>query len=448
MEVRDRARAHFRNRKIAICPLTVAALRSCKPDIDAFSAIKDQNAWPVPMTFALKRTFWIFRAGFAPIAVFCLASVLFIATPAFSAPSCRLESWLSALDDSANTYIKSLGTADELQAARSFRIEMERYERDKLLKQINAAGLGSNEKALFDFIASRHHLLDLQRDNWGEMARRYGTDPRFSSQSQSLSHFLSATACDPSAPDFLESDGKQKSTFLDRVREGVKEIVDVVAHEDPKPAAQTALTFDPNNFDEFRPTAATAPTASPVTLSPSGNAAFALGIFTFISAITSWAWMRYGIVQRRATRYPCTLPVVIFDGIVPVLGEILDMSQIGAKLETTLELYDRQKIKLTIGPVVRKARVMWRSNHFIGVKFDKLLTEAEMKYLLGDFAQQVGLDRDTAPFFDPNADAPADDAAALEQAFLSSDRGDSTREDTQDLTPASNPRPPDPDLAA
>lgn len=420
-------------------PLVYAALLLRKPDFDAFPVITDQNAWPRLMTFNLKRTFWIFRSGLARMAVFGLASLFFVATPAFSAPSCQLESWLNALNDSANTYIKSLGTADELQAARIFRTEMDRYERDKLLKQINEADLGANEQALFDFITSRHHLLDLQRDNWGEMAKRYGADPRFSSQSQSLSHFLSATECDPDAPDFLEADGKQKSTFLRRVREGIKEIVDVVASEDHASSAPTALTFDPENFDEFRPAVAPPSVAAPVTLSPSGNAAFALGIFTFISAITSWAWMRYGIVQRRATRYPCTLPVVIFDGILPVFGEVLDLSQIGAKLETTLELRDRQKIKLTIGPVVRKARVMWRSNYFIGVKFDKLLTEAEMKYLLGEFAQKISSERAKAQALGQNFIPPAYDAAALKQALLSSDWG----EDAQDDLPS-----PDPDLAA
>ena len=86
-----------------------------------------------------------------------------------------------------------------------------------------------------------------------------------------------------------------------------------------------------------------------------------------------------------------------------------------------------------------KARVMWRSNYFIGVKFDKLLTEAEMKYLLGAFAQKVSSERAKAQALGQNFIPPAYDAAALKQALLSSDWG----EDALDDTPS-----PDPDLAA
>lgn len=316
-------------------------------------------------------------------------------------PSCGLEDWLTALNDSANSYVSALGTPNEHERARQFRTEMERYDRDRLLKQIRAADLGANEKPLMDFISSRRHLLDLQQDNWGEMAQRYGGDPRFGAQSASLSRYLAGTPCDPTAPDHLNATEEAKGSLMSRLADGMQEIVEITASVTRKDAEPGPV--DPKNFDEFRPARHNAPRSAPpnIPLSPSGNVAFVLGLFTFITAISAWIWMRYGIVQRRAIRYPCALPVVIFDGLLPVIGELLDISQVGCKIESTHELHERQKVRLTCGPVERKARVIWRNNHFLGLKFDHQLTEAELKDLLGPHAAQIATERADALAFPP-----------------------------------------------
>jgi PilZ domain. len=330
-------------------------------------------------------------------------------------PSCGLEGWLTALNDSANSYVADLGTPKEHDSARQFRTEMERYERDRLLKQIHEADLGVNEKPLMDFISSRRHLLDLHQENWGEMAQRYGGDPRFGAQADSLSRYLAATPCDPTAPDHLNASDTPKDSLMARLTGGMQEISKIVTsmsqqETEPEPPV------DPDNFDDFRP-AGQKParsTTSAIPLSPSGNVAFVLGMFTFITAIAVWIWMRYGIVQRRAIRYPCALPVVIFDGVLPVIGEVLDISQVGCKIESSHELQLRQRVRLTCGPVECKARVIWRNNHFLGLKFDRQLTEAELRDLLGPHAAQVAADRAEALAFEALAkeDDPPDDTGS------------------------------------
>ncbi|MBW6417724.1 PilZ domain-containing protein [Celeribacter sp. PS-C1] len=324
----------------------------------------------------------------AVVGLFCVV----LPKSAKADPSCGLEDWLTSLNASANSYVAALGSASEHEAARQFRTEMERYDRDRLLKQIRDSDLGQNEKALMNYISSRRHLLDLHEGNWPEMAKRYGSDPRFGAQANTLERYLTAIPCDPDAPDFLNAAAEDDQSFMARLSGGVDEMISLLTpkeEEEPAPV-------DPTNFDEFRPHPPAPREKSTVALSPSGNVAFALGIFTFITAITSWVWMRYGIVQRRAIRYPCSLPVIIFDGIAPVIGEFLDISQIGAKIESDLTLPLRQKIKLTCGPVERKARVIWRNNHFVGVKFDRSLSELEMRSLLGPYAAQISAEREEA----------------------------------------------------
>ncbi|WP_460273351.1 PilZ domain-containing protein [Celeribacter sp. ULVN23_4] len=342
---------------------------------------------------------------------------------ALAAPSCGLENWLTALNQSANGYISALGTADEHESARRFRSEMERYGRDQLLQQIREADLGTNEQPLLDFITARRYLLNLEQDNWGQMAQRYGQDPRFGAQADSLSRYLSATPCDPDAPDHLNAPDAGDGGMFHRVAEGIEEITELV-----QALAQTESgkppPIDPQNFDEFRMTPHAPPDTAPpkIKLNASGNVAFVLGMFTFITAISVWLWMRYSIVQRRALRYPCALPVVIFDGILPVIGEILDLSQVGCKIESSHALDIRQKVRLTCGPMDRKARVIWCNNHFIGLKFERALNEAEFKTLLGPHAAQVAAER----------------AAAAEIAPL---------DETPQAAPEEAPAPP-PDLAA
>lgn len=322
------------------------------------------------------------------------------ALPAMAEPSCNLESWLRALNRNANTYVAALGTPHEHDAARQFRTEMERYARGPLLQQIDAAELGNNKQALLDFISSRRHLLELQRANWPEMAERYGADPRFGAQSESLQNFFARTPCDPDATDFLNGEGEQEQSLIERVNSGIEEIADIVTSVTSK-EEQPPAPVDPDNFDEFRPSLSAKPPKKPmpVTLSPSGNVAFVLGLFTFITAISFWIWMRYGIMQRRAARYPCALPTIVFDGIQPVLGEMLDLSQVGAKLDIDMELRLKQKVKITCGSVTRKARVIWRNSHFAGVRFERALTEAEMRSLLETYAAEVATARQEARDF-------------------------------------------------
>jgi hypothetical protein len=156
------------------------------------------------------------------------------------------------------------------------------------------------------------------------------------------------------------------------------------------------LTFDPNNFDDFRASRYTPKTSTIVIpLSPSQNAPVFLGLFTFIVSASIWVWMRIGIAQRRAMRYPCSLPIVIFDGSVPIIGELTDLSQLGAKLETGLKVGVKSKLLITMNTTRRKAWVAWTNTHFIGIKFEKALTETEMTDLLEGFADQVVAAKET-----------------------------------------------------
>lgn len=271
--------------------------------------------------------------------------------------------------------------------------ELDRYDRQALLKQINHADLGRNRDALISFIAARQHLLDLHEGNWPEMASRYGKDPRFAQQTGQMEQFLRQTECDPNAPDFLNQGAQQRDGLFGRLISGVAELSELLPDQDTE-LADEIETADPDDFSAYTPKRSATAQNSPPALPKSGNAAFVLGLFTFLTAITVWIWMRYGIRQRRRKRYPCALPAVIFDGIVPVLGEVLDLSQLGAKIETNLTLKTRQKIRLTIDNVEIKCRVAWKNQHFVGVEFSKPISEHDIEHLLGPFADKVAAERE------------------------------------------------------
>jgi hypothetical protein len=332
------------------------------------------------------------------------ATVLFLSLfnllPAYAAPSCGLEKWLTNLNTAANSYVNALGTQNQVSAERAFRQQMQRYSREQLVNQINEAGLGANKAALESFIVARRHLYDLSRDNWGQMATRFGSDPRFTSQSQAMSAFLQATECDPFAEDFL-NDAVTKPSALERIQNAVSSLAGASKTPVDLNTAPSTLLFDPDNFDDYR-----APRYQPKTdtvvipLSPSQNAPVYLGLFTFFVSASIWVWMRIGLAQRRAIRYPCNLPIVIFDGSAPILGELRDLSQLGAKLESGLAVKPKSKLLITINKTKRQARVTWTNKHFIGIKFDKALTETEMTDILEGFSAQVSASYEVAGGFE------------------------------------------------
>lgn len=321
--------------------------------------------------------------------VLILILTLLWALPVQAAPSCGLEKWLANLNTAANAYVSALKSPDQISAERGFRAQMERYTRQQLIDQINEANLGANKNSLESFILARRHLYDLARDDWSEMAARFGGDDRFAKQSQSMTAFLQETECDPFAEDFLNQTTTQK-TIRERIQGALTSLTNTPESMTDTQDAPSDLLFDPDDFDDFRAARYT-PQQKPSTipLSPSQNAPIFLGLFTFIVSTSIWVWMQVGIAQRRAIRYPCNLPVVIFDGSAPILGELRDISQRGAKLETGLKVPVKAKIMITINATKCKARVSWTNQHFIGIQFDKHLSEADMEDLLGPFSDQV-----------------------------------------------------------
>jgi hypothetical protein len=290
----------------------------------------------------------------------------------------------------ANTYVRALDTAEELSAERAFRGQIERYTRAQLLNQIQEAQLGPNKNALMAFISARRHLYDLSQDKWPAMAKRFGTDAKFIKQSRSMIHFLSKTDCDPFANDFLTKDGTSPS-LVDRIGNQISKLVEPPARQ----KTQSPLTLDPDNFDGYHaPRYSVEKAPMTLLLSPSQNAPIFLGLFTFVISVIIWTWLRLGNKRRRTIRYPCSFPVVIFDGVTPALGSLLDISQFGAKLETNMDVRKNSKILLTMNQLKRKARVTWTNAHFTGIKFDTSLSEAEMTGLLSDFSDRVAKSKD------------------------------------------------------
>lgn len=363
--------------------------------------------------------------------VMALVSGLLMTLPLHAATSCGLEKWLTSLNTTANAYVRAIGTQNQMTAARNFHIQMERYSRAQLVSQINEAGLGANKDALESFITARRYLYDLSKDNWVQMITRFGGDIRFEKQSQSMTTFLQKTECDPFAEDFL-NDTVGKKSILQRITTAAASLTtpDVPPVDD---SAASVLTFDPNNFDDFRAARYNPKTPRTVIpLSPSQNAPVFLGLFTFIISASIWVWMRVGIAQRRAMRYPCNLPIVIFDGSVPIIGELTDLSQLGAKLETGLKVRVRAKLLVTMNTTSRKARVTWTNTHFVGIKFEKALTETEMTDLLEGFADQVMAAKETHGGFETLIDDVYGTAASSLADYLATSHVEPEEASTED----------------
>ncbi|MBU2869037.1 PilZ domain-containing protein [Pacificibacter marinus] len=309
-----------------------------------------------------------------------------------------------SLNTAANSYVNAVGTPDQISAERAFRAQMERYSREQLVNQINAADLGTNKAALESFIVARRHLYDMSQGNWTQMATRFGADPRFASQSQAMNTFLQETECDPFAEDSL-NDTSTKPSVLERIQNAASRLTPPSKTPAQIEKAPSSLTFDPDNFGAYM-----APRYQPKTdniiipQSPSQNAPVYLGLFTFFASSSIWVWMRVGLAQRRAIRYPCNLPIVIFDGSAPILGELRDLSQIGAKLETGLNVKIKSKLLITMSNTKRQARVAWKNQHFIGIKFEKALSAIEMTDILDVFSARVVASHEITGGFDALVD--------------------------------------------
>jgi hypothetical protein len=349
-----------------------------------------------------------------------------------AAPSCGLESWIIGLNAAANTYINALGTPEELSAERAFRAQMERYPRDRLVKQIHDAQLGANKNALNAFISARRHLYNLSKDNWSEMAMRFGTDPQFIQQSKSMANFLLHTACDPIAKNFLNETDSHAS-LVKRISTQVLKLIEPAPHA----STQVDLTIKSSTLDRYRSQMSLAQnTATPTASESSSSMLIFLGIFTFVISTAIWFWMRLGIAQRRATRYPCNLPIVIFDGAMPTLGDLRDITPFGAKVETPLNAPINSKLLLTMNRTKRKVRVMWANTHFIGVKFDVSLSEAEITDLLDDFSDSVTLSKESPDGFAAFLEETYSLSAQTLTDYLSSHPGTIAREiPPDDLNP-------------
>lgn len=346
----------------------------------------------------------IFMTGRAQIAVMAMVIGAFNILPAHAVPSCGLEKWLANLNAAANSYVTALGTPNQVATERILRRQMERHSRDQLIRQINEAELGTNKIALESFIVARRHLYDLSRHNWHQMAVRFGNDPRFASQSQAMNAFLRATECDPYAENFLNDTTAERSV-LERVQTAVSILAEPPAASIEIDTEPSHFIFDSDNFDDFK-----APRYQPKTetivipLSPSQNAPVYLGLFTFFVSVSIWIWMRIGIAQRRAVRYPCSVPIVVFDGSVSILSELHDLSQLGAKLESDLTVKPKSQLHVTINKTMRPAVVTWTDQNFIGIKFDNALSEMEMTDILGGFAKRVAASQDITGGFESLVD--------------------------------------------
>ena len=324
-----------------------------------------------------------------PIILILLALAAFFPRGSAADPSCKLTEWLADIDSAANAYAQTLGTPDQIEAARQLRRNIDLYDRESLVKQIEAGDFGENTQALYAYIESRHHLLTLEQGNGVTGAARYSGDPRFSRQSAALTTYLGAVGCDPNAPDYLSNSGEEPS-LLEQARYAASEAFEEIFAPEPEKPEPNPFNFDPNDFDDLQPSLPTPKPRQPIVPeTPSSNLAFFLGIFTFFFSSTFWGWLRYGIVQKRSQRHPCLLPVTVISAAGESTAEIHDISQLGGKLDCEEGLTLGGRLEITIGPVTRRARVAWANNHFAGVTFDKILTEAEMKEILGPFADRI-----------------------------------------------------------
>jgi hypothetical protein len=281
-------------------------------------------------------------------------------------PSCSLSNWLTELNAASNSYIAKLGTSHEIGAIRSFRHEMERHPRERLLEHISAADLGTNKDAVLSFIAARHHLLELALNNWPEEALRFGQNDLFIKQSQGLADFVSQTQC-LSNPKF-DLNASTHSQYNGTLTEKLKAIFIAPPPIALKSQQDYAATFDPDNFDAFK-----LGQKSHIAPKPFGQRiprliAVLAGTFTFVTAGTAWILLRRARIRSNrdgesdtqmsapeapkddtAFKFDCNFPVYLFDGAAPQLARCVQISPSQATVICTGPLAPASKLLIHFG---------------------------------------------------------------------------------------------------
>ncbi|GAA3872949.1 PilZ domain-containing protein [Celeribacter arenosi] len=310
------------------------------------------------------------------IGALCLP-IVFSATPARAALSCDMEDWLVSLDQAANALTRALGTPDEARAAQVLRHSLSSFTNESVQREILASGFVDNGGALSNYVETRRRFLNLQAENWTHAAKDFASDPRFLRQSENLQFFLISAQCDIVRSSHLVR-ADPTATPTKRLMDGLRKVIEAPTTPPPE-----RVTFDPDDFSNLRD-ANEIPGASPVgafNIQPR-QIALACGVFTFLASMTLWTWMRLSTSHRRSERHTCVLPASVAAGDTTHSCEILDISQLGAKLDWTHPLAPNSRLLLRVGALEMPCRVAWQNSHFMGVQFDRHISMSQLSDIL------------------------------------------------------------------
>jgi PilZ domain-containing protein len=101
-----------------------------------------------------------------------------------------------------------------------------------------------------------------------------------------------------------------------------------------------------------------------------------------VGSLLNWSRKRRSRLRRLARRRLCNLKTWLRTEACTYDGTIVDVSRIGAKIASDGPLKRGDKILMSVRGKMRPVFVRWSNQHYVGVKFAKVLTGGEIRRML------------------------------------------------------------------
>lgn len=286
-------------------------------------------------------------------------ALLLAALPTPLRASCDLAGWLGSVRRNATALEQSLGTPDQAMRAMVLGYTLTSAPEATLDRDLAAAGMGQDLVVIHAYLDTLARALTLlQAAAPPQETQALLTGAEFRALDLGLQAALARTGCAepddaPRPPTRLSSDNSNET--------------DLASARNPARTDETLPAAGGKSGRQIEP-------ATFLTL---------LAMISLIATLAaSWLRRRSLRQRRRAERHMVSITCRLEDENTPFLAEIVDISQLGAKLRTQRVLPEAQQIIISLAGRRVRATVRWSNRYYSGVVFQRPLPETLMPQLL------------------------------------------------------------------
>lgn len=292
-----------------------------------------------------------------------LLGLLCLPLPARAEGNCAFNDWLVQTYHAARAYEQAVANGRRSIPSDTLQRDVARFSSAELKSKLRSAGLSQHSATVSQFFTAQRSLMISQTQFGNHNARKMAQRPGFRQQAQKMKAFIGNMHCD-SDPSWRPAGG---GSFT----KGATEVGGL------SPGQRLSL-----------PHAIAADTFSLILVAA---AICATGLVIVVFR-TRALW------RRRAHRHGCALPCRLSGQGIRSMGEVLDISQMGAKIRADHALPpDTKHCLVHLAGTILPGRIVWRNAPFVGVAFKPRLDRTTLAALLRQPPPSASPQQKTAP---------------------------------------------------